>query len=120
MVAKPKDDLQGIHENSQVRAEFHDIDGVTSVVEKNMKKFTKINPRTTTGAWLEQLNMGPNRLRFETCWHKKDDDTSAYIRAIQGHCSRSSANPEFFKNMIEIPQGWTNVICHSSSQQYLD
>ena len=45
-----------------------------------------------------------------------DDLTPAYIRAVQGHCSRPTANPEFFKNMIEIPHGWTNVICHASYQ----
>ena len=37
----------------------------------------------------------------------------AYIRATQGLCSRPSANPEFFKRMIEIPHGWTNVTYHS-------
>ena len=29
-------------------------------------------------------------------------------------------NLEIFTNVIEIPQGWKNVIYHSKSQQYLD
>ena len=52
--------------------------------------------------------------------HKNDGDTPAHVRAIQGHCSRPVANPEFLKNMIEIPHEWTYVIYHSSSQQSFD
>ena len=39
---------------------------------------------------------------------------------IQGHCSRSIENPRLFKHVIGILHGWTNVIYHSSSQQYLN
>ena len=41
--------------------------------------------------------MGPNRVRFETSWYKHHDDTPAYIRAPQAHCSKSIAELEFFK-----------------------
>ena len=34
------------------------------------------------------------------------------------HSSKPTANPEFFNNVIKIPQGWTNVIYHSSSQDF--
>ena len=53
-------------------------------------------------------------------WSLNDDSTPVNIRAIQGHCSRPFASREFFKNMIEVPHGWTTVIYHSSSPQYLD
>ena len=43
-----------------------------------------------------------------------------YIRAIERRCSRPIVNPEFFKNLIEIPHVWTKVIDHSSSHQCLD
>ena len=51
---------------------------------------------------------------------KSDDSTPAKNRVIQGHCSRPIANPEFFKNLIDTPLGWTNAIFQSCSQQYLD
>ena len=95
---------------SQIRAAFHDIDGACQwhlVMQKAEQ-------------WLEQLKLGRNSLRFETCRRKHDDNTTAYTRAIQGHCSRPIVNPGFFKKIIETPQGRTHAIYHSSSQQYLD
>ena len=105
--SRAKDGLQGIHEDSQVRAEFprHCALPWNSVLQKLTNKLTKSDP---------------NGVRLETCWHKNDDDMQACIRAIQGRCSRPTANPEFFKNVIAIPREWTNAICHSSSLQYRD
>ena len=42
------------------------------------------------------------------------------LEPIQGHCAKPIGSPEFFKFVIEIPHGWTNVIYHSNYQQYLD
>ena len=36
--------------------------------------------------------------------------TPATDRAVQSRRSRTIAKPEFFKNMIEIPHEWTNVV----------
>ena len=58
------------------------------------------------------MKMGSNR--------EHDDDTPVYIRATEGQCSRPIVNPEFFKNVIKIPHGWTTVVYHSNSQQHLD
>ena len=102
---------------------FHDIDGAcpwTLVLVKVMRKFPKVGPKTNAEERLEELKMGSNRVRFQNCWHKHDDDTLVQSRAIQGHCSRLIVSPEFFQNVIECPHGWTHVIHHSSSQQYLD
>ena len=44
----------------------------------------------------------------------------SFCRTIQGPCSRPMVNPEFFWNVSEIPDGWTNVIYHSSSKQHLN
>ena len=74
----------------------------------------------TAEQWLEQFKLGSNGVRFETCWCKSDNSTLAYVRALQGHCKRTIANAKFFKNLIEIPHGWTYVIYHSSSQQYFE
>ena len=30
--------------------------------------------------------LGSNRVHFESCWHKHDDDTPTYIRLVQSHC----------------------------------
>ena len=57
----------------------------------------------------------PQSARFD-----RDNSTAAYTRAIEDHCSRPFANREFFKNVIEIPRGWTNVIYDSCSEQYID
>ena len=52
-----------------------------------------VDPHVTAEDWLEQFTQGLNRVRFETCSHKHDDDTPVGIRAILGHCSRPRANP---------------------------
>ena len=41
--------------------------------------------------------------------------TTALQRAIQDRRSWPIANLEFFKNVIDIPQGWTAAVYHSSS-----
>ena len=89
-----------------------------SHTESSEKGFQTSTPELTAEEWLEQSRS--NRVRFETCWHKHDDETPAFFRAFQGHCSRPLVNPKFFGKMIEIPHRWTNVIYHSSSQQHLD
>ena len=79
---------------------FHYIDGAclwNRASEKVMKRLPNIDPRSTKEAWLEQFTLGSNRVRFETCWHNHDDDTPAYIRAIQCDCSRPVVNPELSK-----------------------
>ena len=84
-------------------------------------RLPNFDPNVTEEDWLEQFSeKGIDKTRFETCWYTSDDSTTAYILAIQDHSSRPIVKPEFFKNMIEIPRGWTNVIHHSNSWQYLD
>ena len=85
-----------------------------------MEGFSHIDPNVNAKPWKEQFSLGSKRVRFETRWHKHDDDTRVYIRAIQGNCPRPLANREVFKHVIEMLRGWTNVIDHSSSKQYLN
>ena len=83
------------------------IDGArrwNSVVEKTIQKLPNNDPRSTAEARLDQVRLGTNSFRFETCWHKQDDDTPAKIRAIQGRCSRPPVNPESQRTVIEIPR----------------
>ena len=87
----------------------------TESKEKVPKCRPSVHGRAVVGAIKKWRS---NRVRFETCWY--DEATPAKIRAVFGHCSRLFVNPEFFRNMIEIPYGWTNAIHHSMSQQYLD
>ena len=81
-------------------------------------KVSKDRPKVQSRAVVGTNKLGSDKVRFETCWY--DDKTSAHVRAFQGHCSRPTANPEFFNNVIELPHGWTNVIYHSSYQHGLD
>ena len=60
----------------------------------------KFHLRSVVGTILTGIS---NRVRFEICWHKHDDDTPPYIRAAPGQCSRSVVNLKFFKHIIEIP-----------------
>ena len=73
---------------------------------------------------LEQLKLGSNRVRFETCWFKSDNSTPAFFDQFKVSAADQLRTPEFIEHMIEIPHGWTNVTYHSasqsSSQQYLD
>ena len=84
------------------------------------RKVWKRLPHITAEEWLEQLDLGSTGVRFETCWCKSEDNTPAFSRAIQGHCSRPidygpRVLPKHHRNTA-----WKNVIYHSSSQQYLD
>ena len=113
-----------IHEDSVIRPTFPPHGRRLSTAlghTENLERVLKnIDPDFTAEQWLEQLKLGSNWVSFETRFQKNDDDTPAYIRTIEGHCSRPTANLELFKNVTEIPHGWNNVIHHSSSQQYLD
>ena len=101
------------HEPKMISKEFagvlssephvHDVDGA--------RPKRKFDTKFAAEQWLEQR-------RLEG--YQSDDITLACIRAIQGHCSRPTANREFLRKMFGIPHGWTNVIYHSSSQHYLD
>ena len=84
------------------------------------KRYQNIVPNVNAEEWSEQILLGSNGVRFETCWHKSDDSTPACIRVDQGHCSRPIARSEFSKQTIETPHGWTIVTGHSCSHQYLD
>ena len=100
----------------------HDVDGACQwclAIQKVRERFPNFDLRFTSKQRLEQLKLGSNRIRFETCWYIVDDSTPASFRAIQGRCSGPSENPECFKHVIQFSHGWTNVIYHSSSQQYL-
>ena len=52
-----------------------------------------IDPNFTADEWLEHMNFGSKRVRFETCWHKHADDTPAYNRAIQGALLETNCEP---------------------------
>ena len=100
-----------------IRTTFQDVDDAChwkSVGQKVRKRLPNIDPNFTLEGWLEPLNLGSSRVRFGTCWLKDDDDTPAHTRAIQSHRSRAIVKLEFFKNVIEVPHGWTNVLYHSS------
>ena len=60
--------------------------------------------------------LGSDRVRFETFWHKHVDDNPAHIRTIQGHCSRPTVNPEFFKHDSKYRTAETYV-WHDSEMQ---
>ena len=88
---------------SRSEPHFQDIDGALpwkSVIQKVRNRLPNTDPNETAEEWLEQLKWRSNSVRFETCWHKHDDHTPAYIRAIPDHCLRPMVNPEFFKNVI--------------------
>ena len=79
------------------------------------------DPNVNAEEWLGQLRLGSNRVRLEMCWHKHDNDTPAseyqsYLRSLL----KTNSNPEVFKNVSEIPHGWTKVIYNLSSQQFFD
>ena len=88
---------------------FHDVDCACLWAGKGFLTLIQPSPPNS-----EQVKFGSNRVRYETCWYQSDELIHAFIRAIQAHGSRS----EFFKNMVEVPHGWTNVMYHSSSKQY--
>ena len=92
------------------------VNGVL-VTQKVRERFPNYRPDVRRRTVVGTISLGSNRVRCETCCCWSDNSTQICIRAIQGHCSRPIVNPEFFKNMIEMPHGRTNVTCHSSFQQ---
>ena len=42
-----------------------------------IERLPNIDPNVTTELWLEQLKLGSNRVRFETCWYKSVNITPA-------------------------------------------
>ena len=93
-----------------------DVDGAClwqSVIRKVGERLPNIGPNFTADQWTEQWKFGTEQRPF------LDNDTPAYTRAIQSHCTRT-LRTEFIKNTIEIPHGWTSVTYQSSSQQYLN
>ena len=90
------------------------------VIHKVRERFPNIDPKITPEQFLKQFKLGSNRVRSETCLDKCDNSAPTCIRAVQVHCSRPMASPEFAKHVIETPQRWTNVTYHSNSQQYFD
>ena len=84
------------HEASQIRVTFPRCRGrVHGIIFQ--KRLPNIDSNATTEEWLEQLKFGSRRVSFETCRHKSDDDTPAYIRVVPSDCSRPIVNFEFFK-----------------------
>ena len=81
---------------------FHDVDGAcqwSSVTQKVLERFTKHRPEVHRRTIVGTIFIG------ETWWYINDDCAPAYVRDIlQGHRSRPTANPEFFKNMMEIDE----------------
>ena len=93
--ARAQDDLQITHESFfflRSAPNFHDVDGAClwrSVMRKVKKRLPSIDPNDK---WLEQIQLGSNRVRFESCWYKSDDSTPAYIHATYSRpCSRPTA-----------------------------
>ena len=107
------------HEPLMMSKEFTKFK-IRATCPRNRESLPNIDPKFTAGQWLEQFKFGSTRVRFETCWNKSDDSTPTHIRTIQGRCSRAIASPEFRKNKIQTPHGWTYAVYHSSFQQYLD
>ena len=66
---------------------------VSHTTSQEKKRLPNIDPNETAEEWLEQFQLGSNRVHVETCWRKHDDNTPVYIRAIQSHCSRPIAQP---------------------------
>ena len=91
------------------------VNGVL-VTQKVRERFSNYPPDVRRRTVVGTISLRSNRVRCETrcCW--SDNSTQTCIRAIQGHCSRPVANPEFFKKH-DRNAAWTSVTCHSSFQQ---
>ena len=77
----------------------------------------EVHHRTVVGTNLFGIEQSSIEVWLEL---QRQQHSSTYSSYSSFHCSRLVAKPEFFKNMFETPRGWANVICHASSQQYLD
>ena len=53
---------------------------------KCRRRLPNIDPNGTAEEWLEQLMLGSNKVRFEICWYKHDDNSPS---SINPSCSRS-------------------------------
>ena len=99
-----------IREDSLIRA-FHDVDGACQWQLGTRKDLEKASKHRPAEQLLEQFQVGSNRMRFETCWCKQNDDSPAYIRAIRG------VNPEFLKNETDLSFKFAKVLGQKSVER---
>ena len=52
---------------------------------KLARGFRTMFPTSPPEQRLEQLKLGSKRVRFDTCWYRRNEVTPAYIRAFQRH-----------------------------------
>ena len=78
----PKIIAKGLARVLRSEPHFHDVDGACQwrfVIQKVWERLSDIDPKFTAEQWPEQLQLGSNEVRFETCWYKSDDSTPSSV-----------------------------------------